>query len=103
MTTILITQCLEHDSPTRSGWTIPCPTGCASAPAKADRLFGPEPVGGMGMLCQRQLKSDQLAASENWPPSWLWFVGRGGWDAAEVSVFEPVGVAFEGDDFGVVD
>ena len=27
--------------------------------------------------------------------------GRG--DAAEVSVFEPVGVAFEGDDFGVVD
>ncbi len=27
--------------------------------------------------------------------------GRG--DAAEVSVFEPVGVAFEGDDVGVVD
>ena len=25
------------------------------------------------------------------------------WDAAEVAVFEPVGVAFEGDDFGVVD
>ena len=24
-------------------------------------------------------------------------------DSAEVSVFEPVGVAFEGDDFGVVD
>jgi hypothetical protein len=32
------------------------------------------------------------------------FVGCGGrGDAAEVSVFEPVGVAFEGDDFGVVD
>ena len=30
-------------------------------------------------------------------------VGRVGEDAAEVSVFEPVGVAFEGDDFGVVD
>jgi hypothetical protein len=30
-----------------------------------------------------------------------WFVGRGG-DAAEVSVLEPVAVAFEGDDFGVV-
>ena len=33
----------------------------------------------------------------------LWFVGCGGWDAAEVSVFEAVAVAFEGDDFGVVD
>jgi hypothetical protein len=31
------------------------------------------------------------------------FVGRGGWDAAEVAVFEPLAVAFEGDDFGVVD
>src|SRR6266508_375934 len=31
------------------------------------------------------------------------FVGRGGGDAAEVSVFESVAVAFEGDDFGVVD
>ena len=32
------------------------------------------------------------------------FVGRGGrGDAAEVSVFEPVAVAFEGDDLGVVD
>ena len=31
------------------------------------------------------------------------FVGRGGGDAAEVSVFEPVGVALEGDDVGVVD
>jgi hypothetical protein len=30
------------------------------------------------------------------------FVGRGGGDAAEVSVFESVAVAFEGDDFGVV-
>ena len=33
----------------------------------------------------------------------LGFVGRGGGDAAEVSVFESVAVAFEGDDFGVVD
>ena len=31
------------------------------------------------------------------------FVGRGCWDTAEVSVFESVAVAFEGDDFGVVD
>ena len=30
-------------------------------------------------------------------------VGRGVGDAAEISVFEPVGVTFEGDDFGVVD
>ena len=30
-------------------------------------------------------------------------VGRGGGDAAEVSVFEAVAVPFEGDDFGVVD
>ena len=30
-------------------------------------------------------------------------VGCVGKDAAEVSVFEPVRVAFEGDDFGVVD
>jgi hypothetical protein len=35
---------------------------------------------------------------------WSLFVcgGRGG-DAAEVAVLEPVAVAFEGDDFGVVD
>ena len=31
------------------------------------------------------------------------FVGGGCGDAAEVSVFEAVAVAFEGDDFGVVD
>ena len=30
-------------------------------------------------------------------------VGRGGWDTAEVSVFESVAVALEGDDFAVVD
>ncbi len=29
--------------------------------------------------------------------------GSGGGDAAEVAVFEPAGVAFEGDDVGVVD
>ena len=33
----------------------------------------------------------------------LVLVGRDGGDAAEVSVFESVAVAFEGDDFGVVD
>lgn len=33
----------------------------------------------------------------------LFFGGCGWWDAAEVAVFEPVTVAFEGDDFGVVD
>lgn len=33
----------------------------------------------------------------------VWSVGRGRWWAAEVAVLEPVGVAFEGDDFGVVD
>ena len=32
----------------------------------------------------------------------LFLVG-GCWDAAEVAVLEPVGVAFEGDDLGVVD
>ena len=31
------------------------------------------------------------------------FVGRGGGDAAEVSVFEAVALALEGDHFGVVD
>ena len=36
-------------------------------------------------------------------PSWSCFVGGGCGDAAEVAVFEPVGVAFEGDDVGVVD
>src|SRR5262249_37403826 len=57
--------------------------------------------------CQRRVNFDPLAASENLPPAWLccWLVvgcwGRG--DAAEVSVFEPVGVSLEGDDFGVVD
>src|SRR6266540_6628066 len=34
---------------------------------------------------------------------WFSFVGGCGGDAAEVSVLEPVAVAFEGDDFGVVD
>src|SRR5215475_2951240 len=38
---------------------------------------------------------------------WGWgivlFLAGGGRDAAEVAVLEPVGVAFEGDDFGVVD
>jgi hypothetical protein len=36
--------------------------------------------------------------------SWLFLVVRTGWgeDATEVAVFEPVAVAFEGDDFGVV-
>jgi hypothetical protein len=43
----------------------------------------------------RQVKIDHLRG--------LGFVGRGGGDAAEVSVFEAVAVSFEGDDFGVVD
>src|SRR4051794_25721691 len=43
----------------------------------------------------RQVKIDHLRG--------LGFVGRGGGDAAEVSVFESVAVSFEGDDFGVVD
>ncbi len=34
---------------------------------------------------------------------WFSFVGGCGGYAAEVAVFEPVAVAFEGDDFGVVD
>lgn len=34
---------------------------------------------------------------------WLFFGGSGWWDAAEVAVFEPVAVAFEGDDFSMVD
>jgi hypothetical protein len=36
-------------------------------------------------------------------PWWSWLVGGGCGDAAEVSVFESVGVALEGDDLGVVD
>jgi hypothetical protein len=42
----------------------------------------------------RRVKIDHLPG--------LGFVGRGGGDAAEVLVFESVAVAFEGDDFGVV-
>jgi hypothetical protein len=42
----------------------------------------------------RQVKVDHLPV--------LGFVGRGGGDATEVSVFESVAVAFEGDGFGVV-
>ena len=37
------------------------------------------------------------------PLGLLVFVGDGRWDAAEFSVLEPVGVAFESDDVGVVD
>jgi hypothetical protein len=33
----------------------------------------------------------------------LFFGGCGSWNATEVAVFESVTVAFEGDDFGVVD
>src|SRR4029453_497282 len=36
-------------------------------------------------------------------PRWSWFLGGGRGDAAEVSVLEPVGVALERDDVGVVD
>ena len=38
------------------------------------------------------------------PGGWLSVAGLGGrGDAAEVFVFEPVGVSFQADDFGVVD
>ena len=53
--------------------------------------------------CQRRPNTDPLATGENRPPCRSWFLGDGCGDAAEVSVFEPVGVAFEGDDIGVVD
>jgi hypothetical protein len=56
-----------------------------------------------GSCCQRHLKVDHLAAGENGPPWSSWFLGGGRGDAAEVSVLEPVGVALEGDDVGVVD
>ena len=36
-------------------------------------------------------------------PCWSWFFGCACWDASQVAIFESVGVAFEGDDFGVVD
>ncbi len=36
-------------------------------------------------------------------PRWSWFFCGGRGDAAEISVLESVGVAFEGDDIGVVD
>ncbi len=40
----------------------------------------------------------------NVDPCWLsWLVLGGGGDSAEVVVLEPVGVALEGDDVGVVD
>ena len=46
----------------------------------------------------RRLKVDPLHVG------WSSVVGGcAGWDAAEVAVFESVAVAFEGDDFGVVD
>ena len=54
-------------------------------------------VNGNGKLTSwRQVKIDHL------PGVSLGFVGRGGGDAAEVSIFESVAVAFKGDDFGVV-
>jgi hypothetical protein len=43
--------------------------------------------------CQRQLKIDQFSAIEFRPVLVLVGVGRVGGDTAEVSVFEPVGVA----------
>jgi hypothetical protein len=49
--------------------------------------------GSRNLTIWRQVKIDHLPG--------LWFVGCG--DAAEVSVFEAVAVAFEGDDVGVVD
>ena len=51
--------------------------------------------GNRNLTSWRQLNSDHFRV--------LGFLGCGRGDAAEVSVFEPVGVAFEGDDFGVLD
>src|SRR4051794_36068425 len=55
--------------------------------------------------CQRRLKTDPVATFEIGPLFRVGLVlgGGGGWGAAEVAVFEAVAVAFEGDDFGVVD
>src|SRR5579862_6065497 len=51
--------------------------------------------GSRKLISWRNAKTDHLLC--------LWFVGRGCGDAAEIPVPEPVGVAFEGDDVGVVD
>ena len=50
--------------------------------------------GSRKLISWRQSKIDHLLVHR--------VVGRGGGDAAEVSVFESVAVAFEGDDLGVV-
>jgi hypothetical protein len=50
--------------------------------------------GSRNLISWRNAQTDHLACS--------WFAGHG-WDAAEVSVFEQAGAAFEGDDAGVVD
>jgi uncharacterized protein YjbI with pentapeptide repeats len=65
----------------------------------SDLQKGPNPC----RRCQRRLKTNPLVAGENEPPRWSWFLGGGRGDAAEVAVLEPVGVALEGDDVGVVD
>jgi hypothetical protein len=59
------------------------------------RVRGGTVNGSRKLTHMRQLKTDP-------PPAGL-VLGRLVGDAAEVSVFESVGVAFEGDDFGVVD
>ena len=64
---------------------------------------GSDPILSAGAACQRRLKSDPLAACEIEPPAWLIVLCGGRGDAAEVSVFEAIGVAFERDHFGVVD
>ena len=69
--------------------------GRTAAWAEAGQSGVPLVNGGRKLTPWRQVKIDPLG--------WSWFVGGGRGDAAEVAVFEPVAVAFEGDDFGVVD
>ncbi len=52
-----------------------------------------QPRGVSGLNCRRQSKLTSLGSL---------VVGRGGWDAAEVSVFDAVAVSFERHDVGVV-
>ena len=55
--------------------------------------------------CQRRLNLDPLAAGEIDPPRRVWCCSFGvvGGHPPEVAVFESVAVAFQRDDFGVVD
>src|SRR5450631_3542528 len=68
-------------------------------PVALDRLGSVSVNGGRILTLWRRLKIDPCMVVFD-----LLVVGCGGrGDAAEVSVFEPVAVSFEGDDVGVVD